>query len=73
MLFTFFVVNKAGGCEFVEVSILCCRPHSPALATPVIYTKDLSPTPRLGGDNEYLRLASTFHGLHAISKQASAA
>lgn len=48
MLFTFYVVNKAGG---------------------LIYTKDLSPTQKLGGDNEYLRLASTFHGLHAISKQ----
>lgn len=48
MLFTLFIVNKAGG---------------------LIYTKDLSPIPKLGGDNEYLRLASTFHGLHAISKQ----
>ena len=41
--------------------------HSACLA--VIFTKDLSPTQKLGGDNEYLRLASTFHGLHAISKQ----
>jgi hypothetical protein len=30
--------------------------------------QDLSPVPKLGG-NEYLRLASTFHSLHAISKQ----
>lgn len=32
--------------------------------------QDLSPTPKLPG-NEYLRLASTFHSLHAISKQVS--
>lgn len=35
----------------------------------LIYNRDLSPgVPKLGG-NDYLRLASTFHSLHAISKQ----
>mmetsp|Transcript_18699 Transcript_18699/g.44004 ORF Transcript_18699/g.44004 Transcript_18699/m.44004 type:complete len:138 (-) Transcript_18699:76-489(-) len=34
----------------------------------LIYNKDLSPVPKLSG-NEYLTLASTFHGLHAISSQ----
>jgi len=34
----------------------------------LIYSKELSPGSRLSG-NEYLMLASTFHSLHAISKQ----
>lgn len=34
----------------------------------LIYSKDLSPGAKLSG-NDYLRLASTFHSLHAISKQ----
>jgi trafficking protein particle complex subunit 4 len=36
----------------------------------LIYNRDLSPVPKLGG-NEYLTLASTFHSLHAIAKQLS--
>ena len=34
----------------------------------VIYTRDLSPVPRLSG-NDYLRLGSTFVSLHTIAKQ----
>ena len=34
----------------------------------LIYSKELSSGARLAG-NEYLLLASTFHSLHAISKQ----
>lgn len=32
--------------------------------------KDFAPIPKLGG-NDYLRLASTFHGLHAITSNLS--
>ncbi len=56
------------------------RPRSPRIREPPASTsrlarrhsllQDLSPTTKLSG-NDYLRLASTFHSLHAISKQLS--
>jgi len=36
----------------------------------LIYQQDFAPIPKLGG-NDYLRLASTFHGLHAITSNLS--
>jgi len=36
----------------------------------LVYQQDFAPIPKLSG-NDYLRLASTFHGLHAITGNLS--
>jgi hypothetical protein len=50
MLYTLFVVNKAGG---------------------LIYQQNFSETAAKLSSNDYLRLASTFHSIQAISRQLS--
>jgi hypothetical protein len=74
-LFTLYVVNKAGGLIYTRVSRVgeCCvaqRPLEPR-PPPLLSPQDLSSGAAKLGGNEYLMAASTFHSLHAISKQVA--
>lgn len=81
-LFTLYIVNKSGGLVYSRVRRLLMRrahlthrtlaspppthPLPTALAPP---PQDLTPTSAKMSGNEVLMAASTFHSLHAISKQ----
>lgn len=78
-LFTLYIVNKAGGLIFNRVSLAeavsSCALQATSCFTAVfsarLPSQDLSPGVVRLATNDYLTNASTFHSLHAISKQVS--
>lgn len=69
VLYTLYIVNKAGGLIYNKVWWLACDGACTCARERFFSFQDLSQgLPKLDG-NEYLRLASTFHSLHAIAKQ----
>ena len=78
--YTLYIVNKAGGLIFNRVRVSLARGGAPLAPAPprrpltraaaLFLAQDLSPVAKLA-TNDYLTNASTFHSLHAISRQVA--